>query len=71
MDVARDADVFVCEAYTFERPIKFHLDWATLAAQRARLACRRLIVTHMSDDMLARVGALDVEAASDGLSLEV
>lgn len=71
VDAARDSDVFVCEAYTFDRPIKFHLDWTTLAAQRARLGCRRLVVTHMSEDMLARVGGLEVEAARDGLSLEV
>jgi ribonuclease BN (tRNA processing enzyme) len=71
VDAARGADVFVCEAYTFDRPIKYHLDYATLAAHRARLGCRRLILTHMSDDMLARVASLDVEAAHDGLSLDV
>ena len=71
VEAARGADLFVCEAYTFERPIKFHLDWATLAAHRAALACRRLIVTHMSEDMLARLAGLDVEAARDGLTVEV
>jgi ribonuclease BN (tRNA processing enzyme) len=71
VEAARGADLFVCEAYTFERPIKYHLHWATLAAHRARLECRRLIVTHMSDDMLGRVGGLDVEAADDGLVVTV
>jgi len=70
-EAARGADLFVCEAYTFEKKIRFHLDWATLAVHRAALGCRRLIVTHMSDDMLARVPGLDVEAARDGLTLEV
>jgi len=71
VEAARGADLFVCEAYTFERRIRFHLDWATLAAHRAALDCRRLIVTHMSEDMLARLPGLDVEAARDGLTLEV
>lgn len=71
VDAARGADLFVCEAYTFDRPIKYHLDYATVAAQRARLGCRRLILTHMSEEMLARVDSLDVEAAHDGLSLDV
>jgi ribonuclease BN (tRNA processing enzyme) len=71
LQVARDADLFVCEAYTFERRIKFHLDWATLAARRASLGCRRLVVTHMSEDMLARLAEADVEAAADGLALSV
>ena len=70
-EAARGADLFVCEAYAFERKIRFHLDWATLAAHRAALDCRRLIVTHMGKDMLARLPDLDVEAARDGLTLEV
>jgi ribonuclease BN (tRNA processing enzyme) len=71
LEAAAAADVFVCEAYTFDRPIKFHLDYATLGRHRARLSCRRLIVTHMSEEMLARVEGLDVEAAGDGLTIEV
>jgi ribonuclease BN (tRNA processing enzyme) len=70
-EAARGADLFVCEAYTFERKIRFHLDWATVAAHRADLQCGRLVVTHMSDDMLARLPDLAVEAARDGLTLEV
>jgi ribonuclease BN (tRNA processing enzyme) len=71
LEAAAAADLFVCEAYTFDRPIKYHLDYATLAAHRARLGCRRLIVTHMSEEMLARVESLDVEAARDGLATDV
>ena len=71
VEAVRDADLFVCEAYTFERKIRFHLDWATVVAHRAARQCRRLVVTHMSEDMLARLPDLDVEAARDGLTLEV
>jgi ribonuclease BN (tRNA processing enzyme) len=71
LEAARGADVFVCEAYTFERPIRYHLDYATLATHRARLDCRRLVLTHMSDDMLAHTGDLPVETAHDGLVIEV
>jgi phosphoribosyl 1,2-cyclic phosphodiesterase len=35
-----------------EKPIRYHLDYRTLVAHRARLACRRLILTHLSEDML-------------------
>ncbi len=49
--------------------MKYHLDWATLAANRTRLTCRRLIVTHMSQDMLDHLPAVDVETAHDGLTL--
>ncbi len=66
LDAARGADLFVAEAYFYEKKIKYHLDLATLLAQRERLACRRLVVTHMNDDMLRRLPGLAVEAAHDG-----
>jgi ribonuclease BN (tRNA processing enzyme) len=65
VEVATGADLFVCEAYFFDKVVKYHLDFATLAAHRRRLGCRRLVVTHMSEDMLARRPTLDVEVAED------
>jgi ribonuclease BN (tRNA processing enzyme) len=69
VDAARGADVFVCEAYTFDRRIRYHLDHATLAAHAERLQCRRVVLTHMSADMLARRGDTPFEGAADGLIL--
>ena len=66
VDVARGADLFVCEAYFFEKRIKYHLDCRTLLEHRRRLECRRLILTHMSHDMLRRLPLDDVEWADDG-----
>jgi phosphoribosyl 1,2-cyclic phosphodiesterase len=56
----------VCEAYYFEKRIKYHLDYATLRALRARLACARVVLTHMSQDMLGRADEADFEVAADG-----
>lgn len=69
VEAARGADVFVCEAYFFEKKIKFHLDYRTLRAQRHRLECRRLILTHMSQDMLDHLAECDVESAADGQTI--
>jgi ribonuclease BN (tRNA processing enzyme) len=71
IDAARDADVFVCEAYFFDKAVKYHLDYRTLRAHADRLGCKRLVLTHMSDDMLARLGDVDVETARDGLVVTV
>jgi phosphoribosyl 1,2-cyclic phosphodiesterase len=54
-----------------EKPIRYHLDYRTLVAHRARLACRRLILTHLSEDMLARLPELHGEAAEDGLTIRL
>ncbi len=66
VDAARGADVLVCEAYFFEKKIKFHLDYATLRDQKKRLECSRIILTHMSQDMLGRLAESEIECASDG-----
>jgi ribonuclease BN (tRNA processing enzyme) len=66
VEATQGADLFVCEAYFFEKKIKFHLDYATLRAQRKRLECARIILTHMSRDMLGRLAESEMECASDG-----
>ena len=71
LDVARGADVFVCEAYFFERKVKYHLNYATLLAQRQNLECRRVVLTHMSAEMLAAGARLEMECAHDGQEIIV
>ena len=66
VDAARGADLFVCEAYFFEKKIKYHLDYHTLRENRQRLDCRRVVLTHMGADMLSRQSEADVECADDG-----
>jgi ribonuclease BN (tRNA processing enzyme) len=67
VEAARDADLFAVEAYTFDRPVRYHLDHATLQAHRGELAAQRLVLTHMSADMLRRLEETDLPAAHDGL----
>jgi ribonuclease BN (tRNA processing enzyme) len=71
VEAARATDLFIAEAYFVDKRVKFHLDVQTLLAHRARLDCRRLVLTHMSDDVLGRLAELGVEAAEDGRELEV
>ena len=72
LEAARGSDLFICEAYSFEKKIKNHLDYGTLAGHLEDLDCRRLIVTHMNDDMVKRSESIALEAAEDGkiISLE-
>jgi ribonuclease BN (tRNA processing enzyme) len=65
------ADLLVAEAYFYEKRVPFHLDFRTLMAHRNEISAKRLIVTHMSLDMLERVAELDVEAAADDLTVEI
>lgn len=65
---ARGADLFICECFAFEKGIKNHLDYGTLMKHREELECRRLVLTHMNDEMLSRIESLDAEGAEDGKS---
>ena len=67
VEAANGADLFVCEAYTWQTPRRYHLDFGTLATHRGRLGCRRLVVTHMGPEMLAHRAEAGVECAEDGM----
>lgn len=64
---ARDADLFIAEAYYYDRIVKNHLSLKTLEAHLPEIKPKRLILTHMSDDMLGRLDTLSYTAASDGM----
>jgi len=66
VEAARGADLFVCEAYFFEKKVEYHLDYQTLRENRQRLDCRRVVLTHMSADMLSRLSEADMQCADDG-----
>jgi ribonuclease BN (tRNA processing enzyme) len=68
---AHDADLFVAEAYYYDKVVKNHLSLKTLEAHLGEIGARRLILTHMSDDMLERLDSLPHETANDGMIVEL
>jgi len=59
----------VCECSGYASAPPQHLDYLTLERHRSALTCRRLILTHMGEEMLARAAAGGLDAACDGLVL--
>jgi ribonuclease BN (tRNA processing enzyme) len=68
-EAAADADLLIAEAYYRDKDIPHHLRLADLESRRDRLGARRVILTHMSADMLGGQRDLPFERASDGLVL--
>ncbi|MGY3532361.1 MULTISPECIES: MBL fold metallo-hydrolase [Bradyrhizobium] len=64
---ARNANLFIAEAYTYDRMVRNHLSLKTLEAHLPAINAKRVVLTHMSDDMLGRVDGLPYTAASDGM----
>ena len=65
------ADLFICESNYYDKKVKNHLNYMTLMKHRKELTCKRLILTHMGDDMLTRLGELQVETAEDGKEFSI
>jgi ribonuclease BN (tRNA processing enzyme) len=70
-DAAADADLLIAEGYYRDKNIPFHLRLADLDAHRGQLSARRVIVTHMSADVLDGEHPTSLEQAHDGLVLRL
>ncbi len=55
--------------YYFDKKMRFHLDYRSLLEQEGTLGCKRLVITHMSDDMLKRRSGVEAEWAEDGKTI--
>jgi len=70
IEAGHQADLLIAECYTYDRKVRFHLDYATLRDKFALIAAKRIVLTHMSPDMIGRAGEIqDCEAAYDGLDI--
>jgi ribonuclease BN (tRNA processing enzyme) len=67
----RDADLFIAEAYYYDKIVKNHLSLKTLETNLPEINPKRLVLTHMSDDMLGRLDTLGHTAAHDGMIVEL
>ncbi len=71
IEAGKDADLFIAEAYFRDKKVPLHLDLASLEARLDKIAPKRLILTHMSADMLAKRGEQPHECAEDGMIVEL
>lgn len=66
IDIARDADLFVCECYTAQKVVPYHLSYQTLLEKAPLLRARRLVLTHMGPEMLAHLDTCEMDVAEPG-----
>ena len=71
IEAARGADVFIAECYTFDRKVPFHTSWVSLREHLQEIGAKRVLLTHMSTDMLEQVSIERAEMARDGIILEI
>ena len=68
---ARDADLLIAECYFHDKPVKWHLNYPDIRERASQVGAKRVILTHMSREMLARAASVPEECAHDGLVVEV
>jgi ribonuclease BN (tRNA processing enzyme) len=69
--VAAGTDLLIAEGYYRSKRVPYHLRHDDLVEHRAELASRRIVLTHMSDDVLDHLDEIAFETARDGMVLRV
>ena len=70
-EMGRGADLVVAECYYYEKPIKWHLNYPALVEHVRDFGAKRVILTHMSREMLLHAKDVPEESAHDGMVVEV
>jgi ribonuclease BN (tRNA processing enzyme) len=69
--IAKNADLLIAESYFYNKPIKWHLNYPVLRQYKEDLGAKRIILTHMSEDMLAHIHEVPEVCAEDGMVVDV
>lgn len=69
----RGVDLFLCECSFYREQAGMHVNYPVLRANLERLQCKKLLLTHLGEDMLARRASLDPRLllADDGMVIEI
>ena len=65
------ADIFLCECTFFESRSGTHLDYPRIMENRDRFGAKRILLTHLGQEVLERQCEVDLDMASDGLVIEL
>jgi ribonuclease BN (tRNA processing enzyme) len=69
--LAADADLFICECYYHEKPVRFHMNYPAFREHRNEITAKRIVLTHLGREMYALRDQVPEECAYDGLVIEL
>jgi ribonuclease BN (tRNA processing enzyme) len=67
---ANGVDLFLCECCFFDQETASHMSFRALEKHLNQLQCKKIVLTHMGEEMLARRGAVPLPTAEDGMVIE-
>lgn len=65
------SDLLIIESYFYQKIVKYHLDYKTIEANAALLQAEKIVLTHMSADMLKNLDDIAFEYSADGRIFEL
>jgi len=71
LKVARGTDLFITECYAFDNSPTHHITYNVLRQHLHELRTKRLLLTHLSQEMLDRRNEVGLEVAEDGQLIEL
>ncbi len=71
LPAARGVDLLIAEAYFYAKKVKYHLDYRTLMSHFSELDAKKIVLTHMSQDILDNVSTMGCDYAEDGKVIEI
>ena len=71
IDLAEDADLFVCECDFYRRQVKGHLNYTQLEENLSRLKYKKILLTHFDTEMLNNLEHIKLDYAIEGEIIDI
>jgi ribonuclease BN (tRNA processing enzyme) len=71
LEHTQSADLFLCECSFYESRYETHLDYPRIAENAGRFGAKRIVLTHLGQEVLRRREEIALELAYDGLVLDL
>jgi ribonuclease BN (tRNA processing enzyme) len=69
--VSKDADLFICECYYYEKPVRFHMNYPDIKAHWNEFGAKRVVLTHLSREMIKYKDSVPEACAYDGMEVNL
>lgn len=73
VEAGRNADLYLMECNQYNLELPMHLDYLTIARNFEKIGARKFLLTHMGDQMLAKIAEVDKTrclVADDGMCID-
>lgn len=69
--LARDVNLFICECNFYDTEVSGHINYLTLMANRHRLECEQILLTHLDKEMLENLENVSLPCLTEGMEIAI